>query len=869
MTLPRLPWAGMALMLLPIPLLAQDAPAPRAWFEAKEDSGADFYSIQREFYRQEAARETEPEAEGNVLAKAAAAGFAGEEDDDEFQFKRWEAYMEPRVYPSGDVTLPSRKAEEAVRMLGFSGSQRPASAGNWRPMGPTVVPSSGGGAGRLNFLRFDPVDANRMYVGSPGGGLWSSADGGLSWTTGTDALDVLGVSDMVIDPMDNRIRYLATGDGDGSDTRSIGVLKTVDGGVTWNPTGLTWLVSLGRRISKLIINPDDPRIVLAAASNGVYRTADAGATWAQVSNQAARDLEFKPDDPQIVYAAGTRFYKSTNGGLTFAVASNLPTTSRFALAVTAADPMAVFALGSNSRDFQGFYRSADAGNSFSTRATTPNILGYSNNGSDAGGGQAFYDLGLAVSPNDANLVYVGGINVWKSTNGGSNWTVASGNSGVHTDVHAVEFLPGSGSSVFAASDGGLFKTSNGGTSWTSLGNTLSIAEMYRLGVSPLDPGKVMSGWQDNGTNLLSNGTWKHIYGGDGFECFFDWQDSNYLYVETQNGGLARTSNGGKNWSGITPPGQTGPWNTSWGQDPKNAQVLYYGSTNIWKSTDRGSNWTQSGTLPGSGSVRNIVIDPTNTRNLYAVKGTTLARSADGGATWASISTGLPTSQASINHVTIDPANSNNLWVALSGYSAGNKVFKSVNAGAAWTAYSEGLPNLPANAILAQKSSNGGVYVAMDVGVFYRDGSMTAWTPFFANLPNVSVRELEIYYGKTPDESRLRAATFGRGLWESALYGATPVAIAAAASGDAGAGGLTVRMGAGGGDISFAFTAGKPGRYYANLCDVGGKRLSRSDLGVVAGSYRGRMRLPPADGAGLRVLILEGSHGHVAGRVWLH
>ena len=856
-----------AIMALAAVGSAQDNPAPRAWFEAKEDSGANFYAIQQQFYQREAAGEPDPEKPTNILAKAAAGGFLDEEDDEDFQFKRWEAYMEPRVYPSGDVTLPSRNAEEAARFFGLNGNASRPSGGNWKAIGPDVVPASGGGAGRLNFIRFQASNPAVMYVGSPGGGLWTTMNAGNGWTTETDLLNVLGVSDIVLDPTDERIRYLATGDGDGSDTRSIGVLKTIDGGHTWNTTGLTWLVSLGRRISKLLINPRNPKVVIAAASNGIYRTADAGLTWSQVSTQATRDLEFKPDDPNIVYAAGARFYKSVDGGVAFAATSNLPATQRFAIAVTPADPNVVYAIGSNQRDLQGFYRSSDAGNSFSTKATSPNILGYANNGSDVGGGQAFYDLGLCVSYTDPNYVVVGGVNVWKSTNGGGNWTIASGNNGVHTDVHAVEFLPGSGTVLYAASDGGIYRSENGGTNWTNLGNTLAIAEMYRLGASPKDPGKVMSGWQDNGTNLYSNGTWKHIYGGDGFECFFDWQDTNYLYVETQNGGIVRTSNGGRNWSNISPPGQSGPWNTSWVQDPKDAQVLYYGSVNMWKSTDRGTNWTQAGTLPGSGSVRNIVVDPTNNRIVYGVKGTALARSADGGATWKDIAVGLPTGQASINHVAVDQANSNILWVALSGYSAGNKVFKSINAGTTWTPYSEGLPNLPANAILNEKATNGGVYLAMDVGVFYRDNTKSAWEPFFANLPNVSVRELEIFYGRTVDESRLRAATFGRGLWETPLYDASP-AVKVNASAVPGAERLTAFSEAGGRAVFIRFSARKPGRYLAELTDLKGRILQSTDLGLVSGPFRSKMEIDPANRAGVHLLTIQGPGGTIAARVVL-
>jgi photosystem II stability/assembly factor-like uncharacterized protein len=843
-------------------------PEPRAWFSTKEDTTANFYSIQREFYRAWEKEEDEAIKTGNPLAKSAASGFEEDEQDELFQFKRWESYMEPRVYPSGDLTLPSKAAEEAAPYFGLSGTTVPDMKGNWKSIGPNTIPTSGGGAGRLNFIRFDPRNPNTMYVGSPGGGLWftnGSSTSNMTWKTNTDNITVLGVSDIVIDPEDTQIQYMATGDGDGSDTRSIGVLKSEDGGLTWNTTGLVWAVSLGRRISKLLMNPDNSSIILAAASNGIYRTADAGLTWTQVSTQSTKDMEFKPNDPNTIYAVGTRFYKSTNGGVSFASASNLPTVSRMSIAVTAANPNVVYVLGANQRDFQGFYRSSDGGNNFSTRATSPNILGYSSTGSDVGEGQAFYDLGMTVSPTNSEYVVICGVNVWISKDGGSNWKVAS--NGVHVDVHAVEFYPGNENILFAVSDGGIYRTENGGTNWSNLGNTLAISEMYRFGVSARDPNKILSGWQDNGTNMLSGGIWKHVYGGDGFECFFDWADTNSLYAETQNGGLVKTTNGGKNWSNITPSGQTGPWSTAWIQDPKDAQVLYYGSTNLFKSSTRGSDWQQLGTLPGSGSVRNITVDPSNNKNIFVVKATSLARSTDGGNNWTSISTALPTSSASINHVTVDYANSNILWACLSGYTANTKVYKSTNGGTSWTNYSEGLPNLPANSIIPQKSTNGGVYVAMDVGVYYRDNSMSAWVPFFANLPNVSVRELDIYYAPNLNDSKIRVATFGRGIWESYLYNAEPpVSVSKGKSAPKNFMAISEKHNH---SITLSFTSEEAQPYSVEITDLKGAHLQSIDLGVVSKAYRGRLDLNASVPTGIQLITLKSPRGRNSYRLLLH
>jgi photosystem II stability/assembly factor-like uncharacterized protein len=228
-------------------------------------------------------------------------------------------------------------------------------AANWTIIGPTTtIPSGGGGAGRCNFVRFDPLVSTTIYVGSPGGGLWKTTNSGTTWSTQTDQLAVIGTTDLAIHPTNPLIQYLATGDGEAQDTYSIGVLKTTDGGTTWVPTGLSWLITQGRTISRLLINPQNPNTVFAATSNGVYRTRNAGATWVQIASAVAnmKDIEYRPGDTTIVYATSTTlFYRSTNAGTTFATTSTgLPaaaSVSRLSVAVTAANSAYVYVLAAN------------------------------------------------------------------------------------------------------------------------------------------------------------------------------------------------------------------------------------------------------------------------------------------------------------------------------------------------------------------------------------------------------------------------------------------------------------------------------------------------------------------------------------------
>ncbi|MBX7095345.1 MAG: hypothetical protein K1X56_11520, partial [Flavobacteriales bacterium] len=625
-------------------------------------------------------------------------------------FRRWQDYMAPRVFPSGDIKLPSRAYEEFQTYLqanpqALSGPR----AGNWTFMGPTGAPSNGG-AGRINFVRFHPTNTNTIYVGAPAGGLWYTLDGGVSWNTNTDQLAIIGCTDLAIDPSNTNTMYLATGDGDAGDTYSIGVLKSTDGGNTWNTTGLTWTTGQGRTISRLLINPTNPQILIAATSNGIYRTADGGANWTQVQNtNSFKDAEFKPGDPNTVYAAGTTFWKSTNGGTTWTqVTSGLPTTNvgRFAIAITAANSAYVYILAAKNSDsgLLGVYRSTDSGTTFTTRSTTPNYLGYNSNGADAGG-QGWYDLAIAASPTNADVVVVGGVNIWRSTNGGTSFTInahwtGSGAPYVHADIHDLVFLPGSGTTYFAGCDGGVFKTTNSGTAWSDISADLSIAQQYRIGLSTSNANLLVSGHQDNGTNKMNGTTWSQIYGGDGMDCFIDRTNNNNIFASYVYGDFQRSTNGGGTWTNIiTGLSGTAAWMAPWHQDPTTATTLYAGYSNLFKSTNSGTNWTQISTFAVTGEVIEFDIAPSNNQVIYVVKSNAVFKTTNGGGAWTNITGTLPVGSAAITNVEISPTDPNRAYVTFSGYSSGNKVFVTTNGGTSWTNYSTGLPNLPVNCIV--------------------------------------------------------------------------------------------------------------------------------------------------------------------------
>lgn len=699
------------------------------------------------------------------------------------QFRRWQHFMTPRVYPKGDVKLSTkaRAYEEYQKyLLTHPITETGARAASWTPMGPTGAPS-GGGAGRTNFLRFDPVNSAIVYTGSPGGGLWKSTNSGTSWTTNTDQLSVIGCTDIAIDPSNTNIMYLATGDGDGSDTYSIGVLKSTDGGTTWSPSGLSWTVDQGRVINRLLIHPTTPSTLIAITSNGIYRTTNSGTSWSQVQTGNFKDAEFKPGDPNTVYAAGTSFYLSTSGGASWSnITSGLPssfTVGRLAIGVTSANADYVYLLAANtSNGFLGVYRSTNSGTSFTTRTTSPNILGW-DNGGDAGG-QGWYDLCIAVSNTNAEEVFTGGVNIWRSTNGGSTFTLNSHWYGgyskpyVHADIHDLIFLPGSGTTLWSANDGGVFRTTNNGTSWSDLSANLQIAQQYRLGLSSTTSTLLVTGHQDNGTNKMSGTAWSQIYGGDGMDCFVDRTNDNTIFASYVYGDFQRSTNGGVTWTNIV-SGLTGSgdWLSPWHQDPVSATTLYAGYQNLFKSTNSGTSWTALAALPGSSAVVEFDVAPSNNQYIYVVKYNGVYKTTNGGSSWSTVTSTLPVGSAYLTNIEISPTDPQKVWVTFSGYSSGNKVFYTSNGGTSWTNISAGLPNIPINCIVYEVGSSDGLYLGTDVGVYYLNSSLTSWQSYMAGLPNVVVTDLEIFY----PGNKLRAATYGRGTWESDLYSAVPSA----------------------------------------------------------------------------------------------
>ncbi len=685
---------------------------------------------------------------------------------------------------------------------------------SWHPIGPwpASMGSYGTVSGRVTTLAIDPQHPDTIYIGAADGGVWKTLDGGVHWNPLTDDQPTLACGALAIDPVNTDVIYWGTGEQNGCGSlcySGIGILKSSDGGTTWAMTGLQ---RTGSATYTIVIHPTATNTVFAAMDNGVYRSTDGGAGWSTVLTGRATDLILNPDTAATMYAAiaGTGLYKSTDGGSSWVLKpTGLPPAGqigRMTLALCAAQPATVYSriFGSHptvsGSDTNRVYRSTDAGETWNIVAApiswSPKLRGTNGSGAgysllgvnerndpeggdeEPGGAQGWYNNYIAVDPTDPNIVYVGGIDLWRTTNGGANWSnLSRGYQGgpVHVDQHAFGFDPSNPNSIVVGNDGGVYRSTNRGTTWSNLNGDLNTIQFYSIAVDPGSASVTYGGTQDNGTQRRMGGTlWGDVTGGDGGFVNVDYTNSNYVYGEYQNGFHLRSMDGGYSFSTIMNGiGEQGNWMTPVEMDPNTPATLYTGTTKFYKTMDRGSNWTALGTAvdlnPSPSKISAIGIGKSNSQLIYAgLGGHGVYRSFNGGAKWTNVTNGLP--GLWVSKILVHPDSSNIVYVTFSGYGAAH-VFKSTNSGGAWASISSNLPNIPVNVIVKDPVDDSTLYVGTDVGVYVSRSEGASWAPFVNGLPNVAVNDMEF-----TQTGALRAATGGRGMWEYSLPNVAVVAV---------------------------------------------------------------------------------------------
>ncbi|MBA3705521.1 MAG: T9SS type A sorting domain-containing protein, partial [Bacteroidetes bacterium] len=414
--------------------------------------------------------------------------------------------------------------------------------------------------------------------------------------------------------------------------------------------------------------------------------------------------------------------------------------------------------------FGYLYKSTNSGTNFTVAVTGnsangTNYMGYSTSGTD-NSGQGNYDMVLAISPTDANEIHLGGIQTWKSTNGGTSfvcttsWSLPNSLGYCHPDMHAMEYV---GNTLYTGSDGGIYKSIDKADNFIDLTSGMSIRMIYRMGCSATDPNVIAVGAQDNGCSIKKSTGWIDWLGADGMESAVDPNNANIIYGATQSGSFSKTTNQGTSQSALNTPESNGNWITPFAIDKSSA--IYVGYIELYKSTNGGTNWTTISNFGGSSKMDNITVAPSNSSYIYVSKGTSINRTTNGGTSWTSIATGL--GGATIARIAVHNSSPNKVAVITTN----SNVYTSTDGGTTWTSITGNLPAAGGVCIIYDNATTAGLYVGMNSGVYYRDNTMSAWVPYMTNLPKVKVNDLEIQYSV----NKVRAATYGRGVWESDLY----------------------------------------------------------------------------------------------------
>ncbi|MBL7789576.1 MAG: T9SS type A sorting domain-containing protein [Chitinophagales bacterium] len=707
-----------------------------------------------------------------------------------------------------------RWAENAKREINEDGSFRPADfllkelanyktnaltprSGNpkWTSLGPFNNPAPASmqrGVGRVNVIAFHPNDPSIIYCGAPAGGFWYTKDKAQSWTkSNTDDLPRFGVSAIAVIPEGNStpIILVGTGDRDANDAPGYGVYVSLDGGINFTPSN----TGMGNQVvNRLLVNAQDNNVIIAATDNGIFKSYDKGQSWTRTSQILDfKDVVYHPEDTNFVYAAANgNFYRSINGGNTWTqISAGFSSASkrRMAIAVTKAKPDIVYVIAVNSnRGMEGLYKSSNKGANFTLQlnGTTFNPLSFAQNGSGTSG-QGEYDLAIESSPNDSNVLYVGGINVFRSVDGGKTfrckafWSFSATIPWVHADIHYLGRNPINGE-LWIGSDGGIDysadeKLPTSGTNdpffpvINNRNSGLAISQFYNLGVSQASLTKFITGAQDNGTSAGTNKSdWTAELGGDGMQCEISNFNTDIMFGCIQYGDMNRSTNSGGAWNNIVSSinERPGPWVTPYHLHPRVDNILVAIYRNVWISRNATGTGNPSFTrITTTAAAEGSALRFSNVNNNYVFcgwKDGVLRYSTNILASNPTF-TGMnsPSVSGEITDIETSYYDVNTLYVA-----KGNRIFRSRDLGATWTNISGNLPNIAINCIALDKNASEGLYVGTEAGVYFKDSTMTNWIMYSDGLSlNAPVRDMEIVYDTDCSaNSKIFAATYGRGLW---------------------------------------------------------------------------------------------------------
>lgn len=699
-------------------------------------------------------------------------------------YQRWKNANEYKYYPDGDRSQVDPYFVENAFKDFLQNNPQPKNLypNGWEELGPLNIDSLTGhyaaGYGRLEDLYVDPSNPDRIFVGSRSGGFWKSLDGGQTWTGGsTDFLFASGVNAIAVDPFNSN--HVLINLRNSRNGYSHGIYESFDGGDSWaestfNPANLgTGGLGSSFRIFTIAYHPTIQNLVFVGTNRGLYRSPDNLISWTQQMTTAdLTAIAFHPTIDSIMYVLDTYspngyrdyIFKSTNTGQSFSQSNQIPNNSNSSgrLSVSSDCPDCVYFASGN-----GVWRSYN-GIDFTFLTNPDESCG-----------------GFAVSDVDTNFMVYGYVDIERTTDGGQSfeqktwWSLGSSEHGtgnfqnkyansqnyVHADLRIAKCVNG----VFYVGTDGLFaKSTDNGANWEHLSVGLGVRENYKLGASQSNTFRSISGSQDNGTSIKTEAGWVEFYGADGMEGLIHPLNDDWMMGSVQYGSRRRTLDGGLTQSGVNASGQAGSGNAAWEAplvyDPNDHMRVYNFSTEIWVSDDFAENWTYRGS-PASftGTISHAAIAENNSNIIIISRGSNIDKSVDAGATFTSIKNNLP--NYTIQDIAFHPDDDDIIFVCYARYQDDNsKVFMTTNGGASWANITYNLGNMPIQTVVVDHTPVHNIYVGAEIGVFTMPIGGNTWTLYNTNLPNMTVEELEVVYGS----NTLKAATWGRGLWEYTL-----------------------------------------------------------------------------------------------------
>jgi len=682
-----------------------------------------------------------------------------------------------RAYPHRDISPDKQfQAYQKARLRLKKAGESPDDSSRWRAMGPLNVP------GRMISLAVNPQNQNTLYAGAASGGLWRTytAYQGGNWQRVHTGFPTLGVMAIAIDPTDSNKIFIGTGETYGYQrsiggfvirtTRGsygIGILKTNDGGATWEKS-LDWTYHQERGIQCIRINPLNPNTVFAATSEGIYKSVDAGNSWTNVLPVLmGEDIVIHPVDTTKILVScgnlgspGSGLYRSFDAGATWNKLSGIPQFSgKTLMDYFRSDPDIVFASVADSLNGIGLYRTDDFG-------STWNMV----HQNDVPRYQGWFSHWVAVHPTDVSQVVHAGVPIFKSNDGGVTLRQIGG---VHVDHHNFAHDPLNPNILYIACDGGVYRSTNFGSSYQRLGNGLQTCQFYNgFSSSASDSNLALGGLQDNGLVIYRGSTnWQNTPMGDGCWTATNTMNDNILYAESQYNHINKSTNRGRSFSSSTSgmsgssPAFVAPFVIS----PSDPSILYSGRTRIFKSTNGGEFWkvtNNNRSLDGNPAL-SMAISATNPDIVYV--GTApihlragIFRTTNGGVTWTDQTKNLPDRYPM--DIAIDPEDNNTVYVVFGGFGSGH-VFKSTDGGDTWSDVTGSLPDVPTLAVAIDPLNSDHIYVGNDLGVYVSTDAGATWESFNNGLPEaVIAMDLNI----SPQNRSLRVATHGNGAYQRAL-----------------------------------------------------------------------------------------------------